>query len=225
MDLPGHGDAPRLEAATDALAMLVDAATSSLTASLTTSLTVLVGHSLGAIVALAAANRHPNLAAGIVLEDPPGQSGVDNESLAAGIEASGRAVRADRGAYWQRVREDNPKWSGTDVDEAVASVEAADTAGLARAMREVPPWDLPGLVSALSVPVLVIAATTEAGHFRDGGSALSGTDRDRLAGAVPAERFVVLDGGHSLHREHPREVVDLISTFAGSLTSSTGAGR
>jgi len=185
---------------------------------LPTQLTALVGHSLGAIVALEAAARYPKLAAGIVLEDPPGMAELDTALLAAGVEAEGRAAKAHREAYWQRVRHDNPDWDDEDVEHHVAAFEAADTPGIAEAVRAGLSWDLPGLISALEVPVLVIVAPVIGSSFLiEGGSALRGKDRETVRDLVPQDRFVELNGGHSLHRDHSGRVAALVGSFARSL--------
>ena len=111
----------------DNLATLVEATVATLPASVT----VLAGHSLGAVVALAAAASHPGLARGVFAEDPPGQSGVDNTVFAAGVEALAEAVRADRNAYWRQVRDNHPQWDDDDVNQSVAAIEAADAGAIA----------------------------------------------------------------------------------------------
>jgi pimeloyl-ACP methyl ester carboxylesterase len=215
VDLPGHGEGPRPSDDPAIMRALAEGAVGALPGHLT----ALVGHSLGAIVALEAAARYPELAAGIVLEDPPGMAELDTSLLAAGVEAEGRAAKDHREAYWQRVRHDNPDWDDQDVEHHVAGFAAADTAAIAESLRAGLSWDLPGLISALQVPVLVIAAPVVGSSFLiEGGSALRGEDREAVRGLVPPDRFVELDGGHSLHREHSASIAALIAAFASSLS-------
>lgn len=196
------------------MSALVDGAVGALPPNLST----LVGHSFGGIVALEAAARYPELAAGIVLEDPPGMSELDTGLFASGVEAEGRAAREHREAYWQRVRQDNPRWEDDDVEQHISALEAADTTAIAQALRDGLSWDLPGLVGSLQVPVLVIVGPPVGASFLiDGGSALRGQDREAVRRLVPEGRFVELEGGHSLHRDQPERVATLIATFAGSL--------
>jgi pimeloyl-ACP methyl ester carboxylesterase len=215
VDLPGHGDGPRPRDDLAVMSALADGAAGVLPGQLT----ALVGHSLGAIVALEAAARYPKLARGLVLEDPPGMADLDTALLAAGVEAEGKAAKDHRDAYWQRVRHDNPDWDDQDVEHHVAAFEAADTPGIAEALRAGLSWDLPGLIAALQVPLLVIAAPVVGSSFLiEGGSALRGEDREAVRGLVPEGRFVELDGGHSLHREHWASIAALIGAFALSLS-------
>jgi hypothetical protein len=79
--------------------------------------------------------------------------------------------------------------------------------------------DLPGLISALRVPVLVIAAPVVGSSFLiEGGSALRGKDREAVRALVPEDRFMELDGGHSLHRDQSESIAALIGSFARSLS-------
>jgi pimeloyl-ACP methyl ester carboxylesterase len=217
VDLAGHGDGPRLPADKADVGTLVEAAVPLLPAGLT----CLVGHSLGAVVALSVAARHPGAARGLVLEEPPGTAGGDAAQVADSIEAGALAVRADRQAFWHHVRQANPAWADADVEGSVAALEATDTGTIARALRSGQGWDLPALVAAVQVPVLVVAARqVEGTHLSGGGSALVGPDRDAVRRLVPKERFVELDGGHSLHRAQPDRMVEIVSGFAASLAGS-----
>jgi len=214
VDLPGHGEGPRPSDDPAIMRALAEGAVGALPQELT----ALVGHSLGAIVALEAAARYPKLAAGVVLEEPPGMAELDTALLAAGVEAEGKAAKAHRGAYWERVRRDNPDWDDQDVEHHVAAFEAVDTAAIAEALRAGLSWDLPGLISALQVPVLVIAAPVVGSSFLiEGGSALRGADREAVRALVPEDRFVELNGGHSLHRDHSARIAELIGSFARSV--------
>jgi 3-oxoadipate enol-lactonase len=217
LDLAGHGEGPRLPAEHGDLGTLVEA----VVPLLPPELTLLVGHSLGAIVSLSVAAHHPRTARGLVLEEPPGMAGGDVAQLADGIEASALAVRADRGTFWQRVRQTNPAWSDAEVEGSVAALEATDTQAVTRALRAGVTWDLPALVEAVQVPVLVVAARLTGGMGpAGGGSALVGPDRQAVRRLVTEARFVELDGGHSLHRAQPDRMVEIISGFGAELISS-----
>ncbi len=218
LDLAGHGEGPRLPADHADLGTLVDA----VVPLLPDGLTVLVGHSLGAIVALCAAGRHPEVAQGLVLEEPPGTAGGDAAQVADGIEASALAVRSDRKAFWQYVRQTNPGWADTDVEGSVAALEATETATITRALRTGLSWDVAALLEAARLPVMVVAARMAEGlPGLGGGSALVGPDRQAVRRLLPESRFVELDGGHSLHRAHPERMVEIISGFGASLAGSS----
>jgi pimeloyl-ACP methyl ester carboxylesterase len=215
LDLAGHGEGPRLPPEQGDLGTLVGA----VVPLLPPDLAVLVGHSLGAIVSLSLVARHPGAARGLVLEEPPAAAGASADQIADGIEAGAQAVRADRDTFWQRVRQANPAWADADVEGSVAALEVTDTKAIARALRSGLTWDLPGLVGAVQVPVLVVAARQEGANPGQGGSALVGPDRDAVRRLVGEDRFVEVSGGHSLHRAQPDRMVEIISGFAASLSS------
>ena len=96
-------------------------------------------------------------------------------------------------------------------DEELA---AAVAAGIRAGLRS---WDLPALVAAVDVPVLVLVAPDTGGQDPDRpGSALSGDARAGVRAAVPPDRFVELPGGHCLHRDLPREWLAAVDAFTSS---------
>jgi pimeloyl-ACP methyl ester carboxylesterase len=217
VDLPGHGSMARLERPLD-LDVLVDG----VARQLPDRVDLLAGHSLGAVVALALVQRHPGAAGALVLEDPPAIGTVDPAALADAIEADVEAARRDRGALVRSGQEANPHWDPGDVECYVRGVEATDVVSVAAGLRGPLHWDLPALLAAAPVPVLVLAAPDGPGRFpADPGSAVRGTDRDVLRARLAADRFVVLDGGHCLHRDDPERWADAVTAFADAPTPRT----
>jgi pimeloyl-ACP methyl ester carboxylesterase len=213
LDLPGHGDSPRSARPLD-LDVLVDGTAGRLGGPVD----LLVGHSLGAVVAIALAGRHPAAARALVAEDPPSRTRPDHAAiLAAGIEADARLVAHDRQRLVRREREANPAWADEDVEHSVDGIAAADTAALAAGLRGELAWDLPAMVAAVPVPLLVLAARTGDGFIEHGGSALQGPDREAVRAQLPPDRFVVLDGGHCLHRDLPARWVEVVGGFADAV--------
>src|SRR5439155_21393530 len=199
VDLPGHGRAPRLTGLADLQAFSAQTAER-----LPDRVDLLVGHSLGAVVALALAGR----ARALVLEDPPGAlDGRDRLGLALGIEADSALVVRDRAALVARERAANPGWADEDVEYAVDGIAAADAKAVAAALRSPLRWDRLALLAAVKQPVLLLAAS-------DGrGSALGG-DRSAVRALLPPGRFVELDGGHCLHRDAPEAWLRAVTGFA-----------
>ncbi len=108
LDLPGHGAMPRLARPLD-----LDTLVEGVAERLPGPVDLLVGHSLGAIVALALAGRQPATARALVLEDPPGPCGADPAALADTLAADAALVRADRDRLLRRERDANPRWALT----------------------------------------------------------------------------------------------------------------
>jgi pimeloyl-ACP methyl ester carboxylesterase len=183
---------------------------------------LLVGHSLGAIVALALAGRQPATARALVLEDPPGPCGADPAALADALAADADLVRADRDRLIRRERDANPRWAPEDVEHAVDAIAAADTAAIVAGLHGPLRWDPAALLPLVRVPVLVLAApdAPPASFNTDGGTALRGADRTAVQALVPADRFVVLDGSHGLHRDQPDRWVQAVTAFADAILGS-----
>jgi len=100
----------------------------------------------------------------------------------------------------------------------VESRVRADTGAIGRALRGGMHWDLTALVNSMTLPVLVVAAPEGSVSFMYGGtSALMGEERRRLAESLPEERFQVVGGGHSLQRDEPGKVAELVLHFANEL--------
>lgn len=204
VDLPGHGQAPRLPGAVD-----LDGFAAALAERLPDRVDVLVGHSLGGLTALAVAHRRPDFARALVLEDPPGAL-ADGERylMSLAIEADGELIGTQRAMLLDRQRTANPGWAEQDIANSIEGIAAADAPALAAALRAALRADLPRLVRAVPVPVLVLAATRD--------SALRG-DRDAVRQLLPADRFVELAGGHCLHRDVPAQWVKAVSAFADTM--------
>jgi pimeloyl-ACP methyl ester carboxylesterase len=212
LDLPGHGDWPRSERPLD-LNMLVDG----IAGRLGGPVDLLVGHSLGGATAVALAGRHPEVARAVVLEDPAvGLGGTARAALADGVEADARLVRRDRARLVRREREANPTWKTEDVEHSVDGIAAADWAAIAAGLRAEWVWDLPAMVAEVRVPLLVMAASGDR-DLEAGGSALQDPVREAARAQLPPDRFVVLDGGHCLHRDLPDRWLAVVGEFADAV--------
>ena len=171
---------------------------------------VLVGHSLGALTALALLARDPGWARVAILEEPA--SLLDPETLLAladGIVADVAAVRTDPRPTLARVRREHPRWADEDVHWAVQGIAEMDPEPFARRLRRLARDErlrapLPERVLAAAPAAYVLAARNDRA-FLDGGSALRSADREELARRLPAGRVVAIDGGHCLHRDAPDE--------------------
>jgi pimeloyl-ACP methyl ester carboxylesterase len=216
-DLPGHGTAARLSGPLD-----LDTLVEGVAGRLPTTIDLLVGHSLGAIVALALAGRRPATAGALVLEDPPGPSGADQASLADTVAADAELVRLDRERFIRNQRDANPRWAPEDIQHALDGVAAADTAAIVAGLHGPLLWDPATLLPLVRVPMLVLAAPdAPPGTFdQDGGTALRGHDRRAVQALVPPDRFVVLDGSHCLHRDQPDRWLESVSAFADATLGS-----
>ncbi len=172
---------------------------------------LVVGHSLGALVALDLLAKVPGLARRLVLEEPAGPTGIDWETMAEGIETDGRRARAEPEALRRELAGSNPELDPAEVDRRLGDMAACDTDGVAAALRRTTSFDLVGLVSAVRIPTLLVVG------LEDLGSALVGPDRLALVDALAGHSvFEVLDDGHNLHREAFPRFMDVLDRWLGA---------
>ena len=161
--------------------------------------------------------RDPAAARAVVLEEPPAPGSIDLAALAAVIAHDAGAVRDDRAPLVAREREANPRWDPGDVERSVRGIEEADSDAIVAALNGPLRWDLAALLAGVGVPALVLAAHDAPGTFPlDPGSALRGADREAVRSALAPGRFVVLDGGHCLHRDDPARWLEVVDGFASA---------
>jgi pimeloyl-ACP methyl ester carboxylesterase len=217
LDLAGHGDRPvparglrnLSDLTEDVWAQVADQR-----------FDVVVGHSLGAVVALDLAAAHPGLAGQVVVVDPPALGGaLDVGQVADSLVRDAETARADPDGVARTVALANPRWSWRDAEGVAGNRARFDTAVAAWLRDE--HWDLPALVVDCPVPVgLVVADGPETATVEPGRSQV-------LAGLEPS-RVVAIRGGHGLHRDRPalflRALLDLTvpTTAAGPPTRPSG---
>jgi pimeloyl-ACP methyl ester carboxylesterase len=156
---------------------------------------LLVGHSLGALVALELVGGRPGSARRLVVEDPPGPRSIDWAGLAVGIEADVRRAASEPEALRRDLEAANPGWPPGEAERRVADLADCDGQAIAAALRIGVPFDLAALLAAAGVPTLMLLAEETMG------SNLVGLDR-KAAVEAPGDRTVrVLAAGHSVHRE------------------------
>ena len=90
--------------------------------------------------------------------------------------------------------EQNPVWTRRDAENSVQNRLMLDVTRVADMLRT-ERWDLQALVAKCPVPVQLLAA------MRD--SALSDPDRSVLLEQLGDDHVVVLESGHTIHRERP----------------------
>lgn len=211
-DLPGHGRSGSLDALPSIEAM--SACARGVAGWCRATRPILVGHGMGALVALDWARRDPGSIAGIVLCGTSGALGVRDEAIAFMREVTlGRASRPFdpkrlcpsgspdrmRRAWFESIQTD-PR--ATLVDLEASQSYARSLAAEAESS------------SGPRIPVLVAAGASEPAADLDAARALS----TRLGG-----RFVALEqAAHWLPLEQPEALAREILAFAASLPHSAG---
>ncbi len=198
VDLPAHGRSPG--APRDSVTALADWIAGFL-AGAGLARAHLAGHSLGSLVALEVAVRHPALAASLALLGTAAPMPVGEAFLAAARDDSPAAF--DMQVAWGHARLGALAASAIPglclahasrrlVERSRPGVQHAD---LLACHRWQPPLDA---IRALALPTLVIAGRRDQMTPAKAGQALTAL--------VPGARFLALDTGHAMTTEAPREV-------------------
>lgn len=205
LDLPGHGDAARVQATLPEAADLV-------AASLPGGAADLGGYSMGARVALHVALRHPDRVARLVLLGA-------TRGLADGAERAARRAADD--ALAERVGEvgadafldewlAQPMFARLPDDGAELASRSRDAAGLASSLRGcgtgTQAW-LGDEITALASPTLALAGELDAKFV---------LEAEAIAAAVQRGRCELVPGaGHAAHLEAPEATAALVAAFLG----------
>jgi pimeloyl-ACP methyl ester carboxylesterase len=160
-----------------------------------------VGHSLGALVALKLAELRPDLVAWLVVLDPPLDPALRNTE----VEDVYRLRHAPAGELEKYLLGRNPG-GGQLLAQGLARLfrQASDRAF--EAMLSAAPFEVP----AIQQPVLVLQADPEHGGILGDAAAAA------VVARLPRGRLYKIDGAtHSLHASHALEVARAIVEFGG----------
>jgi pimeloyl-ACP methyl ester carboxylesterase len=207
LDLAGHGDRPVPAGGLRNVADLTEDVWEQVADQ---RFDVLVGHSLGAVVALDLAAAHPGLVSQVVIVDPPALGdGFAVEDVADHLLGQSAAARTDLDALARRLADENPRWAALDARGVARNALRVDVQVAAWLRRQ--HWDLPALVVDCPLPVsLVVAVGPESAMVEPGRSQV-------LAGLEPA-RVVQIHGGHALHRDRPALLLKALLDLTESLS-------
>lgn len=167
---------------------------------------VVFGHSLGGLIALAAATRS-SLVGPVVVYEPPmrwapwwPKESAGSQAMAAATK-NGRPRPGDVAEGFLRAMMGDRRWARLPAKtrEQRRLEEPALLADLS-SVREVPPFDL----RALRVPVVIAYGTEGAPHHRRAA-------RELAAGIAGARLHEIAGAGHGAHLTHPRELAALLS--------------
>jgi len=193
VDLRGHGTSPPIDGLATAESLATDIG-ATLDALGVGPVDALIGHSLGAAVAMELLHRNPDVARRVVLEDPPGQTRADDVEFQANLEREVLAARRDPESEVRRELDENRAWLGEDARQDVEGRALCDLEGILASLRADTGVRPVELASALRVPALYLIA--------DEGRSALGAERARLMSSLPSgARAVEVASGHTIHRD------------------------
>jgi len=164
---------------------------------------VLVGHSLGGVVALALAERHPDLVPAVVAyESPMAWQPWWPQGTAGSVAVAEEGDEAEAAERFMRRMIGDDRWES--LPEPTREQRRAEGPALVSELRSIrPPAPAPYDPAQLTMPVIAAHGTESRPHHRE-------TARV-LAAAAPKGELVVVEGaGHGVHLSHPGSVADLV---------------
>jgi pimeloyl-ACP methyl ester carboxylesterase len=171
---------------------------------------MMIGHSMGGMVALTWAQSHPYQADRVVIEDSPMRTAANLDDLHRDwIALASSTVEEAANIYAQRY----PHWS---EEERLRRAESITSTALpvfeemrTRSIRDAG-IDRVELSAGIVSPVLLVHGDVGSGGM------LPQQDADRFATAVANATVVRIPGGsHSLHRDHAAEFLAAVLPFLG----------
>ncbi len=207
VDQRAHGSSPAGAPGTiDDLAADLEAA---IERHATAPLAALIGHSLGAAVSQRLAWHRPDIARRLVLEDPPGRIRHDDGDWLARLRDEVTAARERPEDEVRRELAENPAWLEGDARQDVDGRALAAVDVIVASMRQPRGFDVAEQAAAIQIPTRYILASAERSVFPK-------EPRRRLADNLPeGSDVVVLDGGHTLHRDAFDAYVATVFDFIG----------
>jgi pimeloyl-ACP methyl ester carboxylesterase len=182
-DLLGHGESP--DASDYTAARLLEG--------LGSGYELVIGHSLGGMLAAYAAAHDPGFARRLVLLDPALE--LRDDSPIRGVildEATNPPSEAE-------VRAANPHWEAETVRTKALACRQARPEAMAGILDDNAPWRHAHLLDRFSVPTLIL------------GAEIDPVAEPALAEGRPHVEFRVVEGaGHSVHRDRPETVLQAI---------------
>ena len=164
---------------------------------------VVVGHSLGGVLALAFADRHPDLTRAVVAYEAP-MAWTDwwPSTTAGGAAVGGGGSPADAAERFMRRMVGDERWEALPSrTQAERRAEGPALVAELQAMRA--DATAPYVPEALPMPVVAAHGSEGRAHHREAAR--------RLADAAPHGELAVIDGaGHGAHLTHPEAFADVV---------------
>jgi pimeloyl-ACP methyl ester carboxylesterase len=207
IDQRGHGGSPAVDgrATAETLASDIGATLDDLGV---VPLDLVVAHSLGAAVCMELVHRRPEVMRRLAVEDPPGQSRVDDVEYQTRLAAEIRAARSSPESEVRRELAENAAWLEEDARQNVEGRAACDLEGILASLRGGTGLRVVELAPRIRIPMLYLLA--------DEARSALGARRSDLFASLPSNATLVeFDSGHTVHRDRFEEYLLALWTWLG----------
>lgn len=207
VDQRGHGGSPAIDglATAETLASDIGATLDDLGVA---PLDLVVAHSLGAAVCMELVHRRPEIMRRLAVEDPPGNSRVDDVEFQVRLAAEIRAARSSPESEVRRELAENPVWLEEDARQNVEGGAACDLEGILASLRAGTGLRVVELAPKIRIPMLYLLAD-------EARSALGGQRSALIASLSSNASLVEFDSGHTVHRDRFEEYISALETWLG----------
>jgi N-formylmaleamate deformylase len=184
---------------------------------------VLLGHSMGALTALATAGLHPDRVVAVVLEDPPPRWSPRELPTPEEAETSRRAMLELKRATFEELtaalRRDSPDWP-EDERRRWARAKQRFHPDVTRIFAGDPSVDVAAVAAGVRCPALLLTGD------RHRGALVTPEAAEGLRELVPQLEVVHLPGtGHSIRRDDPDGYGAAVRGFLASIGRPDGTDR
>ncbi len=190
-DLRGHGDS---SLATD---YSLDAYARDVIESCPGPWDLVIGHSLGGVIAVRVATMDPGFSTAYLLIDPA----INLDTTAIRELRFYLTAEAEDPPSVDQLIEDHPKWHRKDCVLKHAAVRATSPEVMASTFDDSPSWTLGNEMAALTVPIHILGAESDPLYTAEAFERLAPDRSTHTFEVVPAT-------GHSIYRDDPAAVVD-----------------
>jgi pimeloyl-ACP methyl ester carboxylesterase len=153
---------------------------------------LVVGHSLGGVVATVIAADDPGWARRLILMDPAWYVPQDELSAVAADQASDLLLNPES------LRAAKPHWDERDIASKLAAIAEVDPAALRRTFAEPDQWDVREAARRIPTPTLVLGGDPEVYTMLEPADGYEVSEN-----AAEMEYRIVPGAGHSPHRDTP----------------------
>jgi pimeloyl-ACP methyl ester carboxylesterase len=222
LDARGHGRSAAPEQEYSLAAQAADAAGAIAALGLTRP--AILGHSLGAAMALVLAGTYPDLPGAILLEDPPAwwtawSTSPEADERHAAMRARAAEVKTlARDALIADQRANNPDWSDDEL-ETWADAKQRFSPGVLDILDPRFPTEIdwPTLLPRIECPTLLLTGDPSRGAIVTTASAAA------LRALVPQLEIVHFpEAGHSIHRDQFERFLDAVRAFLAARRANIG---